>query len=145
MQTQQETKATLIEDEDTDELFKLIEKGERVVELQYHYVSLPHKATLNRIGPDKTVFLSGGVSKQHLLGKTEMTVHENVASDLDNEEDFGYQEIKDVSKNLSQTYFERGELDNLVDDLSTMYAILADDSGLDFAKSPPASFDISSC
>lgn len=74
-----------------------------------------------------------------------MTVHENVASDLDNEEDFRYQEIKDVSKNLSQTYFERGELDNLVDDLSTMYAILADDSGLDFAKSPPASFDISSC
>ncbi len=33
MQTQQETKATLIEDEDTDELFKLIEKGERVVEV----------------------------------------------------------------------------------------------------------------
>ncbi len=58
-----------------------------------------------------------------------MTVGENFSLDLDDEEDFGYQEIKDVSKNLSQTYFERGEPENKVDDLSTMYAILADDSG----------------
>lgn len=62
-------------------------------------------------------------------------------SNLEDKEDFVYQEIEGVLKQLLQTYFERGEWDDLVSNLVS--DILANDSGLDLLKSPPAASDIS--
>lgn len=78
-----------------------------------------------------------------ILSDCEMTVAENFCLDLE-DDDFAYQDVDEATKLLSQSYFERGEPDKLVLDLNTVYAILTDESGLEFMRAPPASFDVAS-
>ena len=51
-------------------------------------------------------------------------------------------ELNEKTEQIVTSFFERGESDDLMLDLETVYAVLADDSSHDFLCTPPDSFSV---
>ena len=66
--------------------------------------------------------------------------------DLPNMDDNGYDilEVSFQTENLVKPYFERGEPDELVIDLQTVFMVLSNEASNDFCRCPPQSFSLSS-
>ena len=66
--------------------------------------------------------------------------------DLPNMDDNGYDilEVSSQTENLVKSYFERGEPDELVIDLQTVFMVLSNEASNDFCRCPPQSFSLSS-
>ena len=66
--------------------------------------------------------------------------------DLPKMDDNGYDilEVSFQTENLVKSYFERGEPDELVIDLQTVFMVLSNEASNDFCRCPPQSFSLSS-
>ena len=66
--------------------------------------------------------------------------------DLPNMDDNGYDILKVSSQteNMVKSCFERGEPDELVIDLQTVFKVLSNEDSTDFCRCPPQSFSLSS-
>ena len=66
--------------------------------------------------------------------------------DLPKMDDNGYDilEVSFQTENLVKSYFERGEPDELVIDLQTVFMVLSNEASNEFCRCPPQSFSLSS-
>jgi len=66
--------------------------------------------------------------------------------ELPNDDDNGFDvlEVTTQTENLVKSYFERGEPDEMVFDLQTVFMVLSDEASNDFWRWPPPSFNLSS-
>ena len=122
----------------------------RVLNFHTHQLIPPVQECVNISDPNQeemnvTLAIEGDFSccRHKILPAQSLEVNEDT-TDYDSEaaRDHALDELNERTEQIVTSFFERGESDDLMLDLETVYAVLADDSSHDFLRTPPESFSV---
>ena len=81
--------------------------------------------------------------QDNLLLDEELVVADSIFDEPgDEDESVHSSDVSDATERVVRSYFERGDPDEVVIDLETLYATMAEDTCHDFIRTPPPTFNI---
>ena len=123
-------------------LFTHVKSSQHVQVLNFHRHQIipPVLECVNISDPNQEEMSVTSAVADTILPAQSLEVNEDTNDDSQAARDYAMDELNEKTEQIVASFFQRGEPDDLMLDLQTVYAVLADETSRYFLLTPPDSF-----